>query len=172
MIKHLIYEIYKTHWIETHTDTKQRLKTLGSYAIKILEDKEICSIKEYIEEYGYNSECYVSYNEFLENEYQDKNLIKSILEEVEGENGKLYNTYVKEQEQLKEYIFKIHHHSYRTGQKYSTEVGIMKAKNEDEAKEKIWEKYGSDNSSFHDDEIKEIPKEEDTRTFGVLIQGS
>ena len=69
-----------------------------------------------------------------------------ILEEVEGENGKLYNTYVKEQEQLKEYIFKIHHHSYRTGQKYSTEVGIMKAKNEDEAKEKIalFEKFGWD----------------------------
>lgn len=70
------------------------------------------------------------------------------------------------------YLFKIHHHSYRTGQKYSTEVGIMKARNLEEAKEKIWKEYGTNNTSFHDDEIKEIPKEEDTRTFGVLIQGS
>lgn len=70
------------------------------------------------------------------------------------------------------YIFEIHHHSYRTGQKYSTEVGIMKARNEDKAKEKIWEKYGGDNSSFHDDEIEEIPKEWDTQTIKVLLQGS
>lgn len=70
------------------------------------------------------------------------------------------------------YLFKIHHHSYRTGKKYCTEVGIIKARNEKEAKEKIWEKYGSDNSTFNDEEIEEIPKEVETKTLGVLLQGS
>lgn len=72
----------------------------------------------------------------------------------------------------KEYIFKIHHHSYRNLKEYSITVGIVKGKNIDEAKQKIWEKYGSDYTSFHDDEIEEIIKNEDIKAFGVLLQGS
>lgn len=172
MIKHLIYEIYKAQWIEGHTTKEQRLIKLGSYAKDILEGEESCSFKEYIEEYGYNFECYATYDEFLKNEYQNKKLIKDILKEAEGENGKLYSAYLGEQEQVKEYLFKIHHHSYQTGQKYSTEIGIVKAKNINEAKDKIWLKYGNDNSTFNDDEIEEIPREEESKTYGVLLQRS
>lgn len=67
------------------------------------------------------------------------------------------------------YLFKVHHHNHRTGKIYSTTVGIMKAKDIEEAKEKIWKEYGNNCASFHDDEIEEVNEHEDTKAFGILV---
>ena len=45
----------------------------------------------------------------------------------------------------------------------------MKAKDIEEAKEKIWKEYGNDCASFHDDEIEEVNEHEDTKAFGILV---
>lgn len=64
-ISQLAYELYKIDWMaripsETQIDT-----------VKQWYQEQECSLEEYLFEHGYNGEIYVSYEEFLNSEYQE-----------------------------------------------------------------------------------------------------
>lgn len=57
-IKRLLYKIYKMQWCEEHH----------------------CNLEDVDEEIGVNGECYVSYDEFVDNELEDEEIVKSLIE--------------------------------------------------------------------------------------------
>lgn len=77
-ISKLCYELYKIDWKFTHMITREiEMDSLKNYYEEI-EDK-IYTYKEYLEDFGYNGELYVSYEEFCDNEYCDEQYICELL---------------------------------------------------------------------------------------------
>lgn len=84
------YELYKQDWINTHTTASARLQAIRDYMLYIQEeleefgeDADIMPFEEYIYEQGYRG-CglYVSYDEFEENEFRNREYMKSLLKDV------------------------------------------------------------------------------------------
>lgn len=98
-ISEVAYELYKQDWIDTHTTKEERLNVLRGYHIYrqdcIEEDFEIDSFEEWIWEIGYVDGIYVCYDEFLDNEYLEKDYIKELLND-----DNLYKMYLKDLENL------------------------------------------------------------------------
>ena len=81
--RELLYEIYKVDWKRSHIIFPQREidVIVDFYEAKNEGDiDENMTIAEYIEDVGYSGELYVSFNEFLENEYTDGQYMNFLIE--------------------------------------------------------------------------------------------
>ena len=88
-ISEVAYELYKQNWIDTHTTPQMRLNAQRDYQLYKMEelernnDDDIMSFEDWIFEQGYEGGIlYVSFDEFLDNEFQDKEYIKDLLHNV------------------------------------------------------------------------------------------
>ena len=110
-IRDFAYKLYKVRWCYDHISER----SIESTIISAFE--EDMSVEEYIEQYGFNNdnECYASYDEFIDNEYQNSeymidlfNTNSSMLEEWKKDLKKfqikpeditvdVWNTFIDEQ---------------------------------------------------------------------------
>ncbi len=96
-IKSLCYNLYVFDWKKEHNITsddeiavmKRYLKEYPPECFSKANPPEQ-TFDEYLEEYGYNGELYVCFDEFLDNEYEDEEYIQYLLS---GTN--LYPSYLK-----------------------------------------------------------------------------
>lgn len=80
-IRHLCYELYKIDWERSHGITSQiKMDYIKDYYLGLSDDDSEYTYEDYLFEFGYNGELYACYNEFLENEYLDKEYICSLLD--------------------------------------------------------------------------------------------
>ena len=82
-IKEWCYEVYKADWKNKHNvTTEKKAHTIKNY-LKFLKengfDKESYPFNKYLEEFGYDGELYVCYEEFLGTEYLDHDYICGLL---------------------------------------------------------------------------------------------
>ena len=81
MIDQIIYEIYKTDWLNRHTTTKSHMRNVLEYAIEASQAQDFNqTYAEWVEENGILGSLYVCFNEFLQNEYLDEDFIKGLIE--------------------------------------------------------------------------------------------
>lgn len=84
-LERIAYEKYQLDWLKNHNfsikDLLQEIETIPfSREVNIVEDKLAA-----FEEIGFNGELYVCFNEFLDNEFQDKDYMKFLLTKEEFE---------------------------------------------------------------------------------------
>lgn len=81
-IKNLLYDLYKENWMYENVPAAERLDVFREYTtIQLTEDQPYKSFDEYISDNGYRGSLYVCKDEFLQNEYQDREYIQNLLEE-------------------------------------------------------------------------------------------
>ena len=84
MIGYLCYELYKIDWKRSHMITPEiendSVKDYYEYLITDNIDEEDYTYNDYIDEFGYNGELYVCFEEFWENEYLDEDYICGLLD--------------------------------------------------------------------------------------------
>lgn len=80
------YDVYKQDWINTHTTPQMRLNAARDYQIYKMEeleknnDDDIMSFEDWIFEQGYEGGIlYVSFDEFIDNEFDDKEYMSELL---------------------------------------------------------------------------------------------
>ena len=75
-IKNFAYELYKAKWIGSHCN----LQILEETIVDAFE--EGTSVQDYVREYGFKglNECFVSYEEFIDNEYQEEECMVAIFD--------------------------------------------------------------------------------------------
>lgn len=94
-ISMIAYMLYTQEWVSTHTTLKERLQAIKNYCAyieDILEtepETEIPSFSEWLENFGYEGEIYVCFEEFRNTEYHDKDYILSLL----GDDEELIQRY-------------------------------------------------------------------------------
>lgn len=82
MIRKLCYELYKIDWKYTHMITAQReIDEIKNYYADLVDDDTEYTYNDYLEEFGYNGELYVCYEEFLDNEYLDEDYMCKLLDD-------------------------------------------------------------------------------------------
>lgn len=79
-IKKICYELYKIDWKRLHNITYEKEKEFIKDYYKNLID-ESYTYNDYIEEFGYNGELYVCFEEFCDNEYYDVDYIRTLLDD-------------------------------------------------------------------------------------------
>lgn len=85
MISRLCYELYKLDWKRSHMITTEiEMDFLKDYyeGLADHEDTEY-TYEDYLEEFGYNGELYVCFEEFLETEYLEDDYMTRLLNNVE-----------------------------------------------------------------------------------------
>ena len=83
-IQRLCYELYKIDWKRSHMITPDvEMNMLKDYHKGMVDDLEEYSYDDYIEEFGYNGELYVCFEEFLDAEFRDEEYMSSLLEDNE-----------------------------------------------------------------------------------------
>lgn len=100
-IKEVAYELYKIDWKHTHITPKIEMDTLRNFATgSVFYDKasslisfgdRYASYNEYLEDAGFFGEIYACFDEFVDNEYKDKEYIKLLLQDRE-----LINAYIRD----------------------------------------------------------------------------
>jgi hypothetical protein len=90
-IKDFAYELYKAKWVGSHCNSQVLEETI----VDAFEDG--MSVQDYVREYGFKglNECFVSYEEFIENEYQDEECMVDIF----GGNQKYIDLWKKDLEE-------------------------------------------------------------------------
>ena len=93
-IKLLCYELYKIDWVRTHISAIRELNSLKKYYM----NNNDLDYKNFMNSYNnelntveYDGEMYVSFDEFIDNEFNDKEYIKSLLNDND-----LYNQYLND----------------------------------------------------------------------------
>ena len=101
MIRKLCYELYKIDWENSHMITKDRkMDSIKNYYEDLVGSDEEYTYNDYLEEFGYDGELYVCFEEFLESEYRDKEYIAHLLD-----NDNLFAIYCKDtKKEIKEII--------------------------------------------------------------------
>ena len=99
MIRKLCYELYKVDWKYSHITKDIEMDNMKNFYEDIIE-KDIDVLNDYsyedcVYEFGYNGEVYADYDEFLDNEYQEEDYIKELLD-----NKKLFKLYLKDLENM------------------------------------------------------------------------
>ena len=98
LISKLCYELYKIDWKRSHMITYQmEMDLMKDYYEGLVDHDSVYTYNDYLEEFGYNDELYVCFEEFYDNEYLDKAYIKQLLD-----NDKLFAEY---EEHLKQRVF-------------------------------------------------------------------
>lgn len=92
-IKEVAYELYKIDWKRTHITPGIEMDTLKYFATQsVLYDKAsslisfgegYASYNKYLEDAGFFGEIYACFDEFVDSEYEDKEYIKSLLQDPE-----------------------------------------------------------------------------------------
>ena len=86
--KKFCYELYKIDWMRRISADRQ-MDSLKKYYLDAEMDTTPTSYEEVLEEFGFDGEMYVCYEEFKENEFKDKTFMKNLLD-----NDKLYMKYL------------------------------------------------------------------------------
>ena len=90
----IVYELYKQDWIDTHTTEKERINSLRDYysfAKQSIDNyNKYSSYEDWLSDFGFNGSIYSCYEEFLDNEYNDKEYIFNLLGDA-----KLFDLYCK-----------------------------------------------------------------------------
>lgn len=84
-IKLKAYELYKLEWMKAHGYTVEDVLR-KAYEIMISDYLDIeveDDLLDAFDELGFNGEMYASYDEFIDNEYQDKNYMFKLLNDKE-----------------------------------------------------------------------------------------
>lgn len=91
-IRKLAYELYKIDWERNHMITADRkMDAMKNYFEALMADETRLSYDDYLQEYGYDGELYVCYDEFIDNEYIEDDYICGLLD-----NPSLINMYYKD----------------------------------------------------------------------------
>ena len=91
-ISKLCYELYKIDWKHSHNITKDiEMDKIKDYYESLVDSDIEYTYDEYLEEFGYDGQIYVCYEEFCDNEYQDKQYMCQLLD-----NEKLIKLYHKD----------------------------------------------------------------------------
>lgn len=85
-ISELAYELYKIEWLSRYS-----ADTMSDFVKQYYNDCKIDSnddstLTEVFEEFGFDGEIYVCYEEFLDNEYQDKEYMRDLLDDDQYED--------------------------------------------------------------------------------------
>ena len=81
MISKLCYELYKVDWKHSHMITAEReMDSIKDYYEGLVDSDTEYTYNDYLEEFGYDGELYVCYEEFLDAEYLDEDYICSLLD--------------------------------------------------------------------------------------------
>ena len=92
MVSKLCYELYKINWKHSHMITAEReMDSIKGYYEGLVDSDTEYTYNDYLEEFGYDGELYVCYEEFLDTEYMDEDYICSLLD-----NEKLIAMYRKD----------------------------------------------------------------------------
>lgn len=95
MISKLCYELYKIDWKRNHMITADReMDSIKNYYEFLVEEDirhNLYTYDDYIEEFGYDGELYVCYEEFIEAEYLEDDYICGLLD-----NHRLIDMYYKD----------------------------------------------------------------------------
>ena len=82
-IENLCYELYKDKWIREHIKEEQMHSTIVQYYVTLdynNTEREDYTLNDFIEEFGFAyGSMYCSFFEFIDNEYQDEQYIKELL---------------------------------------------------------------------------------------------
>ena len=83
LLRKCCYELYKNNWFREHVTKYADDDIVADYYhdMCLEEPEDRCSLKDYIQEGGYNGEMYACYKEFLQNEYLDIEYMEPILED-------------------------------------------------------------------------------------------
>ena len=88
-IRKLCYELYKIDWKHSHMITKEReMDSIKDYYEGLIDNDSEYTYEDYIEEFGYDGELYVCFEEFCDAEYYDVDYMRTLLD-----NDKLINIY-------------------------------------------------------------------------------
>ena len=94
-IRKLCYELYKIDWKHSHMITKEReMNSIKDYYEGLIDNDSEYTYEDYIEEFGYDGELYVCYEEFCDAEYYDVDYMRTLLD-----NDELINIYHKDIEE-------------------------------------------------------------------------
>lgn len=81
-IRKLAYELYKIEWLAA-ISTEQKKNAVRDYYEYLTPETEYIPFKCYLEEFGYDGDFYATFDEFIENEYQNKEYMKNLLSDKE-----------------------------------------------------------------------------------------
>ena len=88
-IRKLCYELYKIDWKHSHMITKEReMDSIKDYYEGLVDNDSEYTYEDYIEEFGYNGELYVCFEEFCDAEYYNVDYMRTLLD-----NDRLINIY-------------------------------------------------------------------------------
>lgn len=119
LMPYKLYPYFVMDWIGGHLTSFERYNTIQHYLEWCMEENQIFSIAglfAYIEENGFDrGMCYPSFNEFLDNEYQDQEYMKVLIEKHSLEQ---INNKMNKFKSLYEYLKDNEDYFYRTNLRY------------------------------------------------------
>ena len=93
-IRKLCYELYKIDWKHSHITKEREMNSIKDYYEELIDNDNEYTYEDYIEEFGYDGELYVCFEEFYDTEYYDVDYMRTLLD-----NDKLINIYHKDIEE-------------------------------------------------------------------------
>ena len=87
-IRKLCYELYKIDWKHSHITKEREMDSIKDYYEGLIDNDNEYTYEDYIEEFGYDGELYVCFEEFCNAEYYDVDYMRTLLD-----NDKLINIY-------------------------------------------------------------------------------
>ena len=87
-IRKLCYELYKIDWKHSHITKEREMDSIKDYYEGLIDNDIEYTYEDYIEEFGYNGELYVCFEEFCDAEYYNVDYMRTLLD-----NDRLINIY-------------------------------------------------------------------------------
>ena len=87
-IRKLCYELYKIDWKHSHITKEREMDSIKDYYEGLIDNDSEYTYEDYIEEFGYNGELYVCFEEFCDAEYYNVEYMRTLLD-----NDRLINIY-------------------------------------------------------------------------------
>ena len=87
-IRKLCYELYKIDWKHSHITKEREMDSIKDYYEGLIDNDIEYTYEDYIEEFGYDGELYVCFEEFCNAEYYDVDYMRTLLD-----NDRLINIY-------------------------------------------------------------------------------
>lgn len=75
-----LYIQYKLDWIQDHMSPPLHQTVMQEFDAYRRSEDPMVSIEEYLHEYGFHSGCYVSFDSFLNHEFQDEDFMKTTID--------------------------------------------------------------------------------------------
>ena len=87
-IRKLCYELYKIDWKHSHITKEREMDSIKDYYEGLINNDSEYTYENYIEEFGYDGELYVCFEEFCDAEYYNVDYMRTLLD-----NDRLINIY-------------------------------------------------------------------------------